>query len=436
MSADLLVLLTLGVNVIFLIPPDVSKQEEAEGELSEGEHWYGTSSETPSEASYGEVQENYKLSLEDQIQEQSTSPDTSLGSATPSSHTLELVALDGEVLRDSLPCQDHLSPGVSSLCEEDSPGSTKPLSSNLRRLLEAGSLKLDGAATANGRVESPVTVGSNLSFSPPSHHAQQLSVLARKLADKQEQNDQYTPSNRFLWNQGKWLPNSATTCGLSPDSAILKLKAAANAVLQDKSLTRTEDPMRFESFPSPFSSQSASSTLAALSKKVSERSLTPGQEHPPPASSFLSLASMTSSAALLKEVAARAAGTLLAEKSSLVPEDPLPPPPSEKKQEKVTPPPPPPPPPQSLELLLLPVPKGRVSKPSNSGMESAFSRRVKSVSLSVCGASVRLRACRVGLAPRPAAGARRQGHSTVLGTNSAGVFQGCVPQRLPKQLRF
>ncbi|EPY79071.1 hypothetical protein CB1_000961020 [Camelus ferus] len=314
---------------------NVSRQEEAEGELSEGEHWYGNSSETPSEASYGEVQENYKLSLEDRIQEQSTSPDTSLGSATPSSHTLELVALDGEVLRDPLHCQDHLSPGASSLCDEDPPGSAKPLSSNLRRLLEAGSLKLDAPATANGRVESPVNAGSNLSFSPPSHHAQQLSVLARKLAEKQEQNDQYTPSNRFIWNQGKWLPNSTTTCGLSPDSAILKLKAAANAVLQDKSLTRTEETMRFESFSSPFSSQSASSTLAALSKKVSERSLTPGQEHPPPASSFLSLASMTSSAALLKEVAARAAGTLLAEKSSLVPEDPLPPPPSEKKQEKV-----------------------------------------------------------------------------------------------------
>ncbi|XP_054546341.1 zinc finger protein 827 isoform X2 [Talpa occidentalis] len=356
------------------LPSHVSRQDEAEGELSEGEHWYENSSETPSEASYGEVQENYKLSLEDRIQEQSTSPDTSLGSATPSSHTLELVALDGEVLRDSLPAQDHLSPGVSSLCDEDAPGSTKPLSSNLRRLLEAGSLKLEAAATANGRVESPVNVGSNLSFSPPSHHAQQLSVLARKLAEKQEQNDQYTPSNRFLWNQGKWLPNSTTTCGLSPDSAILKLKAAANAVLQDKSLSRTEDTMRFESFSSPFSSQSASSTLAALSKKVSERSLMPGQEHPPPASSFLSLASMTSSAALLKEVAARAAGSLLAEKSALVPEDPLPPQPSEKKPEKVTPPPPappppPPPPPQSLELLLLPVPKGRVSKPSNAASE-------------------------------------------------------------------
>ncbi|XP_023610621.1 zinc finger protein 827 isoform X2 [Myotis lucifugus] len=356
------------------LPSHVSRQDEAEGELSEGEPWYGNSSETPSEASYGEVQENYKLSLEDRIQEQSTSPDTSLGSATPSSHTLELVALDGDVLRDSLQGPDHLSPGLSSLCEDDSPGSTKPLSSNLRRLLEAGSLKLDATATANGRVESPVNVAPNLSFSPPSHHAQQLSVLARKLAEKQEQNDQYTPSNRFIWNQGKWLPNSTTTCGLSPDSAILKLKAAANAVLQDKSLARTEETMRFESFSSPFSSQSASSTLAALSKKVSERSLTPGQEHPPPASSFLSLASMTSSAALLKEVAARAAGSLLAEKSSLVPEDPLPPPPSEKMQEKVTPPPqppppPPPPPPQSLELLLLPVPKGRVSKPSNSASE-------------------------------------------------------------------
>lgn len=357
------------------LPSHGSRQDEAEGELSEGEPWYGNSSETPSEASYGEVQENYTLSLEDRIQEQSTSPDTSLGSATPSSHTLELVALDGDVLRDSLPCQDHLSPGLSSLCNDDSPGSTKPLSSNLRRLLEAGSLKLDTptpptTTTANGRVESPVAVGPSLSFSPPAHHAQQLSVLARKLAEKQEQNDQYTPGSRFLWNQGKWLPHPTTTCGLSPDSAILKLKAAANAVLQDKSLARAEETLRFESFSSPFSSQSASSTLAALSKKVSERSLTPGQEHPPPASPFLSLASMTSSAALLKEVAARAAGSLLAEKSSLVPEDPLPPPPSEKMQEKVTPPPPPPPPqPQSLELLLLPVPKGRVSKPSNSASE-------------------------------------------------------------------
>ncbi|XP_030348601.1 zinc finger protein 827 isoform X2 [Strigops habroptila] len=338
-----------------------TRQEEVEGELSEEERWFGNSSETPSEASYGEVQENFKLSLEDRIQEQSTSPDTSLGSATPSSNTAELGSIENEALRDTLQSKEHLSPDVSSLCEEEPPGPNKPLSSNLRRLLEAGSLKLDTAVTVNGRVESPVNLGSDLSFSPPAHHAQQLSVLARKLAEKQEQSDQYNAGSHFIWNQGKWLPNSTTTCGLSPDSAILKLKAAANAVLQDKSLSRTEDTIRFESFSSPFSSQSASSTLAALSKKVSERSMTPGQEHPPPASSFLSLASMTSSAALLKEVAARAAGTLLAEKKkSLVAEDPLQL--SELKQEKATPP-------QSLELLLLPVPKGRASKPATTASE-------------------------------------------------------------------
>ncbi|XP_060134619.1 zinc finger protein 827 isoform X3 [Zootoca vivipara] len=338
-----------------------TRQEEAEGELSEEDHWFGNSSETPSEASYGEVQENFKLSFEDRIQEQSTSPDTSLGSATPSSNTLELAAVENEALRDVLQNKEHLSPGVSSACEDDTPGPNKPLSSNLRRLLEAGSLKLDTSVAVNGRVESPVNLGSNISFSPPTHHAQQLSVLARKLAEKQEHNDQYGTNNRFIWNQGKWLPNSAPSCGLSPDSAILKLKAAANAVLQDKSLSRTEDPIRFETFSSPFSSQSASSTLAALSKKVSERSMTPGQDHPPPASSFLSLASMTSSAALLKEVAARAAGSLLAEKKkSLVAEDPLQL--SDMKQEKVTPP-------QSLELLLLPAPKGRSSKTSNPASE-------------------------------------------------------------------
>ncbi|XP_062991746.1 zinc finger protein 827 [Elgaria multicarinata webbii] len=338
-----------------------TRQEEAEGELSEEEHWFGNSSETPSEASYGEIQENFKLSFEDRIQEQSTSPDTSLGSVTPSSNTLELAAVENEALRDVLQNKEHLSPGVSSICEDDTPGPNKPLSSNLRRLLEAGSLKLDTSITVNGRAESPVNLGSNISFSAPTHHAQQLSVLAKKLAEKQEQSDQYGANNRFIWNQGKWLPNSAPPCGLSPDSAILKLKAAANAVLQDKSLSRTEDPIRFETFSSPFSSQSASSTLAALSKKVSERSMTPGQDHPPPASSFLSLASMTSSAALLKEVAARAAGSLLAEKKkSLVAEDPLQL--SDMKQEKVTPP-------QSLELLLLPAPKGRASKTTNPASE-------------------------------------------------------------------
>uniref|UniRef100_A0A8D2IRB9 Zinc finger protein 827 n=1 Tax=Varanus komodoensis TaxID=61221 RepID=A0A8D2IRB9_VARKO len=338
-----------------------TRQEDGEGELSEEEHWFGNSSETPSEASYGEIQENFKLSFEDRIQEQSTSPDTSLGSVTPSSNTLELGAVENEAVRDVLQNKEHLSPVVSSACEDDTPGTNKPLSSNLRRLLEAGSLKVDTSITVNGRVESPVNLGSNISFSAPTHHAQQLSVLARKLAEKQEQNNQYGANNRFIWNQGKWLPNSTPPCGLSPDSAILKLKAAANAVLQDKSLSRTEDPIRFETFSSPFSSQSASSTLAALSKKVSERSMTPGQDHPPPASSFLSLASMTSSAALLKEVAARAAGSLLAEKKkSLVAEDPLQL--SDMKQEKLTPP-------QSLELLLLPAPKGRAAKTTNSASE-------------------------------------------------------------------
>ncbi|XP_026524567.1 zinc finger protein 827 isoform X1 [Notechis scutatus] len=336
------------------------RQEEVEEELSEEDHWFGNSSETPSEASYGEVQENFKLSFEDRIQEQSTSPDTSLGSGTPSSNTLELVAVENETI--VLQNREHLSSSVSSICDDNNPGPNKPLSSNLRRLLEAGSLKLDTTITVNGRVESPVNLGSNISFSPATHHAQQLSVLARKLAEKQEQNDQYGPNTGFIWNQGKWLPNSMPSCSLSPDSAILKLKAAANAVLQDKSLSRTEDPtIRFETFPSPFSSQSASSTLAALSKKVSERSMIPGQDHSPPANSFLSLTSMTSSAALLKEVAARAAGSLLAEKKkSLVVEDPLQL--SDMKQEKVIPQ-------QSLELLLLPAPKGRASKTTNSASE-------------------------------------------------------------------
>ncbi|PKU34894.1 zinc finger protein hypothetical protein [Limosa lapponica baueri] len=197
---------------------DGTRQEEVEGELSEEERWFGNSSETPSEASYGEVQENFKLSLEDRIQEQSTSPDTSLGSATPSSNAAELGSIENETVRDTLQSKEHLSPDVSSLCEEEPPGPNKPLSSNLRRLLEAGSLKLDAAVTVNGRVESPVNLGSNLSFSPPAHHAQQLSVLARKLAEKQEQSDQYNASSHFIWNQaseeegGK--PFQCPICGL------------------------------------------------------------------------------------------------------------------------------------------------------------------------------------------------------------------------------
>ncbi|XP_030047533.1 zinc finger protein 827 [Microcaecilia unicolor] len=343
------------------LPSHGNRQEEVGSELSEEENWFANTSGTPSsEASYGEVQENFQLSLEDRTQETSTSPDTSLGSTTPSNNT-ELGTTESESLKDTLQCKIRLSPAVSPLDEDDSSSTAKSLSSNLRRLLEGGSLKLDTDIPANGRGGSPVNLDSDVSFSPSSHHAQQLSVLARKLAEKQDQSDQYksSTSNRFIWNQGKWLENSTTGCSLSPDSAILKLKAAANAVLQDKSHPRTAETLRFETFLSPFNSQSASSTLAALSKKVSERSQTSGQEHPPLASSFISLASMTSSAALLKEVAARAAGSLLAEKKKApMGEDPL----LEKKQERVATP-------QSLELLLLPTHKGRVSKPSNSVSE-------------------------------------------------------------------
>nr|XP_033795976.1 zinc finger protein 827 isoform X2 [Geotrypetes seraphini] len=335
------------------------RQEEVGSELSEEESWFANTSETPSsEASYGEVQENFQLSLEDRTQETSTSPDTSLGSTTPSNNT-ELGATESESLRDTPHCKIHLSLAESPLDEDDSSVTAKSLSSNLRRLLEAGSLKLDTDATANGRGGSLVSLDSDLSFSPSSHHAQQLSVLARKLAEKQDQSDQYnsSTSNRFIWNQGKWLGSSATGCSLSPDSAILKLKAAASAAVQDKSHPRTTETLRFKTFLSPFDSQSASSTLAALSKKVSERSQASGEVQPPLATSFVSLASMTSSAALLKEVAARAAGSLLAEKkAALVGEDSLPL--SEKKQERVATP-------QSLELLLLPTHKGRVSKPNN-----------------------------------------------------------------------
>ena len=146
---------------------------------------------------------------------------------------------------------------------------------------------------------------------------------------------------------------------------------------------RGEDVVRFDAFTSPFSPQSASSTLAALSKKVSERShasstggggggggaVSAGADHQTSASSFLSLVSMTSSAALLKEVAARAAGNLLAEKKegSPVPSTGL-------LQEDVKPlldrnqkPPTPSTPTQGLDLLLPFTPKGRGKSSSQAG---------------------------------------------------------------------
>uniref|UniRef100_A0A8C5LX55 Zinc finger protein 827 n=1 Tax=Leptobrachium leishanense TaxID=445787 RepID=A0A8C5LX55_9ANUR len=344
------------------LPSHGNRQEEVEGAGSEEEHWFGTNSESPSEASYGDVQDNFKLSPDHRGRESPTSPETSLGSATPSLNA-ELGILESELFKDSSQCKEHLSTSLSSLEEDELVGSNKPLSSNLRRLLEAGSVQLVTDPTTNVREESPLNPTSCLQFSSSSHHAKQLSVLARKLAEKQEQNDQYggISTNRFIWSQDKWLQNTANTCGLSPDSAILKLKAAANAVLQDQSQTRTEETLRFESYTSPFSSQSASSTLAALSKKVSERGMTSGQERHSPAGPFLSLASMTSSAALLKEVAARAAGSMLAEKKKPhIVGDPLPLP--EEKQEKGTSK-------QSLELLLLPSPKGRSSKAGHQAPE-------------------------------------------------------------------
>ncbi|XP_045062292.1 zinc finger protein 827 isoform X3 [Coregonus clupeaformis] len=378
-----------------------------------GGGWYGNASDTRSESSYGgDIHDDHELFLRggssptpspDRPPEHpDTSTESSLGGCPTPVHShhhhhhhhrasLELLSLgvDGGVFS----AQDTLSSVVSSLYgEAASEALGKPLSSNLRRLLEAGSLKLDGELLGRvrggggGGESPPIGLAPALTLSPSSHHAQQLSALARKLAAnnnnnnsggsasvspasiamsttaiKQEPCDPFAsvvaPSNGagFVWvgvaGDGKWPPTGCSASGggssLSPDSAIQKLKAAANAVLQDKNATvaasstsssssscstvptlggggsrgGTDDSVRFDAFTSPFSPQSASSTLAALSKKVSERSHTSStssssdhQHQPSPGSSFLSLVSMTSSAALLKEVAARAAGNLLADK--------------------------------------------------------------------------------------------------------------------------
>lgn len=411
----------------------------------EEEGWFGNASDTRSESSsYGDTQDELLLprgsSPEDRPGVSAGSADTdtcggesSLGCPTPVHRaSLELLGLDG----GAAAAQDTLSSVVSSLYgEAASRALGKPLSSNLRRLLEAGSLKLDTgdplsrSSRGSAGVESPpIGLAPPLTLSPSSHHAQQLSALARKLANnnsgsaspaslapsitniKQEPLDPFnsvTPSNGggFVWAgvADKWPPVSCSTpCGssLSPDSAIQKLKAAANAVLQDKNAVvssttsssssstsassavsalggggRGDDVVRFDAFSSPFSPQSASSTLAALSKKVSERSQASSStagaaaDHQASASSFLSLVSMTSSAALLKEVAARAAGNLLAEKkdgpslatSAVLQEDvkPL----LDKNQKAPTPSTPT----QSLEMLLPSTPKGRGKPNSQTG---------------------------------------------------------------------
>lgn len=435
-----------------------SSEDRGPGDApAEEEAWYGNTSDTRSDSSsYGDAQDELLLhhrgSSPDERQGGSASSagdaaatDDPMGCSTPVRRaSLELLGLDGGA---TFSAQDTLSSVVSSLYgEAASRALGKPLSSNLRRLLEAGSLKLDasgellgGRSSRNATCDSPpVGLAPPLTLSPSSHHAQQLSALARKLAGgnsnnsgsaspaslapsvgniKQEPHDPFNsvaPTNGgggFVWAgmADKWPPVSCSTpCGssLSPDSAIQKLKAAANAVLQDKSAvvsssttpssssassavvaaaptlgsgSRGDDVVRFDAFSSPFSAQSASSTLAALSKKVSERSQTSSTasvaaaaatpEHQGSASSFLSLVSMTSSAALLKEVAARAAGNLLSDKkdgssastAGVLHEDvkPL----LDKNQKARTPSTPT----QSLELLLPSTPKSRGKSNSQAG---------------------------------------------------------------------
>ncbi|XP_022540186.2 zinc finger protein 827 [Astyanax mexicanus] len=421
------------------LPSHVDPVEEgaAAGGSGEEDGWFGNASDSPSESSYGDVQDEQRVSPQDGTPR--TEPDTPAegptGCPTPVQRraSLEMLGLDARLLT----AQDTLSSVVSSLYGDSAQGNLgKPLSSNLRRLLESGTMKLEGGELVGVRgaargTESPPM---GLALSPSSHHAQQLSALARRLASsnnnsgnsttsspasvatvKQEPSDPFGPteaagsgSSGFVWigqMADKW-PPAASSSSLSPDSAIQKLKAAANAVLQDKSAvasstsasssssssssssvssvpalgSRQDDAMRFDAFASPFSSQSASSTLAALSKKVSERSQQQQQhqqqqppqpaapDHQPSAASFLSLVSvsMTSSAALLKEVAARAAGNLLADKK-----EPPPPPlglaatedikPLLDRNQKA------PTPTQTLDLLLPTTPKGRAKPSSQAG---------------------------------------------------------------------
>uniref|UniRef100_A0A8C5DIQ7 C2H2-type domain-containing protein n=1 Tax=Gouania willdenowi TaxID=441366 RepID=A0A8C5DIQ7_GOUWI len=419
------------------LPSHLDNNEEgSNGCAVEEEGWFGNASDTRSEASsFGDTQDELLLPRGSSPDEQpggsagsgehdACGGESSLGCPTPIHRaSLELLGLDG----GAYSAQDTLSSVVSSLYgEAASRALGKPLSSNLRRLLEAGSLKLDSGELLGqssrgsaGGDSPPIALAPTLTLSPSSHHAQQLSALARKLANsnnnsgsaspaslapsvtniKQEPPDPFnsvTPSNGsgFVWAgvTDKWPPASCSTprgSSLSPDSAIQKLKAAANAVLQDKNATtcssttssstsassavptlgggaRGDDAVRFDAFNSPFSPQSASSTLAALSKKVSERSqasttTNATSDHQSSASSFLSLVSMTSSAALLKEVAARAAGNLLTERkegSPLAPGGVL--------QEDVKPlldknqkPSTPSTPTQNLELLLPSTPKNK-----------------------------------------------------------------------------
>ncbi|XP_041051121.1 zinc finger protein 827 isoform X1 [Carcharodon carcharias] len=355
------------------LPYSHGNEDEAGGELGEEENWFENASETPSEISY---LEDLNISLEDKLQEQETSPESSLGSTTPIRNSLELIGSENDRFKDTLEKQDVLSPVPSPLLHEmGTQVLHKPMSSNLRRLLEAGSIHADPGLGATEKDDSAVGLGSALPLSPTSPHALQLSALARKLAAKQEQSNHCSPSNNFMWNQDIWLQN-LSSCSLSPVSATQKLKAAANAVRLDKSLSREEEPVRYSPYSSPYSpiqKQSASSALAALSKKVSERSLSSAQDHKRPGSTFLSLASMTSSAALLKEVAARAAGNMLVErKDQLIPGDTLQS--LEVKQEKLI---------ASVPVeMLLPTSKQKTMKSTNKVSEDEGG---KSFQCPICG---------------------------------------------------
>ncbi|XP_072352225.1 zinc finger protein 827 isoform X2 [Scyliorhinus torazame] len=358
------------------LPYSHGNEDEAGGELGEEENWFENASETPSEISYLDVQEDLNISPGDKLQEQETSPESSLGSTTPIRNSLELIVSENDRFKDNLEKQDALSPVPSPLLREmGSHVLHKPMSSNLRRLLEAGSIRADPGLGATEKDNAAVGLGSAVPLSPSSPHALQLSALARKLAAKQEQSNHCSPSNNFMWNQDIWLLNSSP-CSLSPVSATQKLKDAANAVRLDKSLTREEEPVRYSPYTSPYSpiqKQSASSALAALSKKVSERSLSSAQDHKRPGITFLSLASMTSSAALLKEVAARAAGNMLVErKDQLIPGDTLQS--FEVKQEKLIPTVP-------VEMLL-PTSKQKILKYTNKVPEEEGG---KSFQCPICG---------------------------------------------------
>ncbi|XP_029114926.1 zinc finger protein 827 isoform X2 [Scleropages formosus] len=375
---------------------DSVEDDAAERGPVEEDGWFGNASDTPSESSYGDLQDDLRATPDRPRPEQDASAESSLGCPTP----VPLLGLEGDALRPGpFSAQDSLSSVVSSLYGEASRALGKPLSSNLRRLLEAGELTFRERAG-----ESPPTLG--LGLLPTSHHAQQLSALARKLANSNNNNGSSSATaspasvppppaaikqepcdggSGFVWAGAGdvWPPSgcSAPSSSLSPDSAIQKLKAAANAVLQDKSAVassssssssscssscsssmpaaaggRSEEAVRFDAFSSPFNPQSASSTLAALSKKVSERGLSGGQVDPQgPGGPFLSLVSMTSSAALLKEVAARAAGNLLADKN----ETPLVPGPSEDVKPLLEHTQKPPTCSQTADLHLPSTPKGR-----------------------------------------------------------------------------